>query len=251
MAPHNIDKDDEDYIEVLTTKEETIQKLRSTIKYLDNLWSLWTAQYILELRNFHQKRIRQKSFTRKIPAKGEVVLIMDENTKRGSWPMGIIEAVKYDPDGEIREVTLRTAQRATLTRSINMLVPLELDSENKKVQSSAQTDESLPNDEGNVDTGEPKSNEEDQEHAMRSSLPRKAKENVHYVYNTTMTVLFLFPHQAKAQKTPVTSIKTECILGGVNIYGVGTAQRLQICGEHHCVEINDPKDNVTIQFPPE
>lgn len=52
---------------------------------------------------------------------------MDNNIDRGRWPLGIVTELKHDPDGEVREVTLRTARRETLHRSINMLIPLELD----------------------------------------------------------------------------------------------------------------------------
>ncbi|KAK6028471.1 hypothetical protein OSTOST_05481 [Ostertagia ostertagi] len=105
---------DPSYIPTITTKQAAINRLNDTIKHLSRLWKAWTEQYLLELRNLHQIRIKQNQFTRTRPRVGEVVLIMEANTDRGHWPMGLVTELKEDPDGEVREVALRTANRETV-----------------------------------------------------------------------------------------------------------------------------------------
>ena len=40
---------------------------------------------------------------------GDLVLIKDENTKRGSWPKGVVESVVPGNDGLVRRARIRTA----------------------------------------------------------------------------------------------------------------------------------------------
>ncbi|VDN21181.1 unnamed protein product, partial [Cylicostephanus goldi] len=123
---------DDSYLPSITTKGQAIEYYEKVKKHLANLWELWNQQYLLELRNHHQKRIRQKQFTRKHPKMGEVVIIMDDSQPKGNWNLGLVIGLTKDKDGEIRSVQLKTA-KSTIERSVNMLIPLELDEENGKI----------------------------------------------------------------------------------------------------------------------
>ncbi|VDL72397.1 unnamed protein product [Nippostrongylus brasiliensis] len=180
-----------DYIPSFSCRKEAIHQFDENRLHLTRLWNIWTEQYLLDLRNHHQKRIKQNQFTRTQPKIGEVVLIFSEETPRGKWPLDIVTELKVDPDNEIREATIRMAPQKTIQRSINMLIPLELDDENLSDCENENSNE-MVNENGenggkqsNSETSMP--NNEDQHdkktdltYNTRQILPRKAKENVRY-----------------------------------------------------------------------
>ncbi|EGT57475.1 hypothetical protein CAEBREN_30684 [Caenorhabditis brenneri] len=64
-----------------------------------------------------------------LPKEGQIVLICDENQPRNSWKMGRVTALNQSKDGIIRDVELINSNGRTIKRSINMIVPLEMDIE--------------------------------------------------------------------------------------------------------------------------
>ncbi|VDO68057.1 unnamed protein product [Haemonchus placei] len=64
------DNHDTEYLPYVSTKDQAIQYYRTQMTYLKCLWHEWHNTYLLELRNFHQHRIKQKSFTRTHPKIG-------------------------------------------------------------------------------------------------------------------------------------------------------------------------------------
>ena len=55
---------------------------------------------------------------------GDLILLMQENTPRGLWPLGIIVEVMNGRDGLVRSVRVRTSA-TTLVRPITKIVLLE------------------------------------------------------------------------------------------------------------------------------
>ncbi|KIH55062.1 hypothetical protein ANCDUO_14787 [Ancylostoma duodenale] len=129
---------------------------------------------------------------------------MDDTQPRGEWKLGLITELIKDTDGIVRSVKLKTS-KSVLERSINMLIPLELDeedSDNKEntnnektsVDASA-TSKSSDNDTDTtrkeVEVNDPSASIEHQRplncnriresmHRQRPYLPRKAKHDQHY-----------------------------------------------------------------------
>ena len=56
---------------------------------------------------------------------GDLVLVMDESTKRGQWPKSLVQDVMSDSNGLVRRVRLRTADAQTLIRDIRKICLLE------------------------------------------------------------------------------------------------------------------------------
>ena len=52
---------------------------------------------------------------------GDLVLIVDQHSPRGQWPMGIVEEVIADRNGDVRQAKVRTA-RCIVTRDIRNYV---------------------------------------------------------------------------------------------------------------------------------
>ena len=85
----------------------------------NHFWERWVKEYLPLL----QERSKWFDTVRNLRA-GDIVLVCDENTPRGQWPMGVIEDVFKGRDSLVRSVTLRLGQKQ-LTRPIAKLCLLE------------------------------------------------------------------------------------------------------------------------------
>ena len=84
-------------------------------------WKRWLREYLPEL----QKRQKWLGIQSNLKV-GDLVLVMDENAPRGSWPLGLIQEVSVGRDGLVRSARLKTVT-SVLTRPITKLVSLECD----------------------------------------------------------------------------------------------------------------------------
>ena len=77
---------------------------RSVHVLANRFWERWIKEYIPTLQ------IRQKWLT---PGRnlqdGDLVLLVDENTKWGNWPKGLIIECLPDKRGSVRRVKVKTA----------------------------------------------------------------------------------------------------------------------------------------------
>ncbi|XP_055586495.1 uncharacterized protein LOC129739122 [Uranotaenia lowii] len=89
--------------------------------FADRFWRRWLVAYRPELIKRTKWYDNRKYHNFK---QGDLVLIIDENLNRGSWPKGIIEQVFHGPDGNVRTVVVRTA-RSSYTRPISKIVLLQ------------------------------------------------------------------------------------------------------------------------------
>lgn len=90
------------------------------VQYLAHIfWRRWLKEYLPTLQ------VRQKWYRPKRNLRvGDLVLISDENTKRGRWPLGKVTDVNCGRDGLVRSAKLFT-RGITLTRPVNKLCFLE------------------------------------------------------------------------------------------------------------------------------
>ena len=86
----------------------------------DVFWRRWLKEYLPELQR-RQKWIKPQ---RNLSV-GDIVLMVDQNAPRSSWPLGrIIEVFPNQKDGYVRKVLVKTKNN-TLERPITKLVLLE------------------------------------------------------------------------------------------------------------------------------
>ncbi|XP_078495539.1 uncharacterized protein LOC144751035 [Ciona intestinalis] len=85
----------------------------------DQFWQRWMREYLLLLQSRQKWLHPNRNIT-----KGDLVLIVNEYTRRGSWPKGLIEQTFPDADGLVRRVTVRTATN-TLDRDVRKICLLE------------------------------------------------------------------------------------------------------------------------------
>ena len=94
-------------------------------KHLDTFWKLWFNEYVLSLRERTQKTLKTPRIQSAVhPSKGDIVLLKD-NSPRGSWKLGIIEARITSQDKEVQAATIRTSSGKVLNRALNFLYPLK------------------------------------------------------------------------------------------------------------------------------
>ena len=116
-------------------------------KKLTHFWNRWHREYLSGLREVH--RIHNGVPNR--IAKGDIVLIQEENAKRNDWKLGIVEKLISGKDGQVRGAQVRKAttrgKPEILNRPLQKLFPLEterkLDVEEKGGEESQAEKEDL------------------------------------------------------------------------------------------------------------
>ena len=93
--------------------------LRLVQNLSSQFWKKWTKQYLPELQRRQKWNVEQTNLK-----PGDLVLIMDENSTCGLWPMDIVEKVNTGRDGLVRSAQIRT-RLTKLVRPIMKLVFLE------------------------------------------------------------------------------------------------------------------------------
>jgi hypothetical protein len=90
------------------------------IQHLANsFWTKWLREYLPEL----QRRRKWLEIKRNL-REGDLVLLVDENTPRSLWPLGVVVKATESSDGLVRSVQVRT-KSTVLTRPVTKVVLLE------------------------------------------------------------------------------------------------------------------------------
>uniref|UniRef100_A0A182IE93 Uncharacterized protein n=1 Tax=Anopheles arabiensis TaxID=7173 RepID=A0A182IE93_ANOAR len=93
---------------------------RTTQRNADIFWKRWVADYLPTLTR------RSKWFQSVRPIKeGDVVIIVDANLPRNTWPKGRVLAVVRSGDGQVRRATVQTAN-GILERPATKLAVLDV-----------------------------------------------------------------------------------------------------------------------------
>ena len=108
---------------------ENYNKLSTRFKYLhtklNHFWKRWKTEYLTGLREVHKLQNRKQV----VINPGDVVLIGDENVKRGFWKIGIVEELVVGKDGIVRGAKVKKAGKGKpdfVSRPLQKLYPLEL-----------------------------------------------------------------------------------------------------------------------------
>ena len=103
------------------TSDAYIKRFNMRERLLEQFWSRWKNEYLLQLRSAmasRRQRVREFSV-------GDVVLIHDSKLPRHHWKMGLITEVFTGRDGRIRSCLLKTAN-GLVKRTVQLLYPLEI-----------------------------------------------------------------------------------------------------------------------------
>ena len=102
-----------DTAEVYRRRWRHVQSLAS------QFWKQWLRQYLPEL----QRRPKWLKVERSIQ-KGDLVLVSDQVSPRGSWPLALVMDTTEGRDGLVRSARLKT-KTSVLVRPISKLILLE------------------------------------------------------------------------------------------------------------------------------
>ena len=86
----------------------------------DHFWKVWSTNYITNLPHI------VKGFTQNCKlAKGDLVLIKEDNVPRLKWPIGVVVDMYPGHDGIVRSIRVRT-KKGEITRPIQRAYDLEI-----------------------------------------------------------------------------------------------------------------------------
>ena len=103
------------------TKQDIYGRRWRQVQYLANVfWRRWIREYLPSLQVRRKWNMERRNF-----AVNDIVLLLDDKTPRGSWPLGrVVEVYTNRRDGLVRSVKLKT-RTAELTRPVNKITLLE------------------------------------------------------------------------------------------------------------------------------
>lgn len=102
--------------------EKAIKKLN---KHLDNVWKCFKRGYVQSLRERSNTNFKGRT-TVKEPKVGGLVMIIENDLKRGQYQLGKITEIHLSADGHARSATVKTGAKSSLRRPLNLLIPLEI-----------------------------------------------------------------------------------------------------------------------------
>ena len=103
------------------TETDRYKKQWRCVQHLANqFWKQWIKQYLPTLQPRGKWRRTHQNL-----GVGDLVLVTDETTPRGVWPMGIVREVKVSEDGLVRLAKVHLKVSNSLWRPIHKLVLLE------------------------------------------------------------------------------------------------------------------------------
>jgi hypothetical protein len=107
-------------------RAQILDALQKNELLLQHFWKRWENEYLINLREAHNPNSTSKTQI----AKGDVVILKDENTKRSQWRLAVIQELIKGDDGKTRGAVIRLAEKGrqptTLKRPIQHLIPLEI-----------------------------------------------------------------------------------------------------------------------------
>ena len=101
-------------------RDSYVRRRWRQVQYLtDQFWLRWRKEYLQTLQTRQKWQDVEPNF-----AVDDLVLVSDENSTRGKWPLGRVVQTFPDKFGHVRQVLVRT-QSKTLKRSITKLCKLD------------------------------------------------------------------------------------------------------------------------------
>ena len=96
------------------------QKWKEAQRLADMFWGRWLKEYLPSLQERQKWLSPKRNLTR-----GDIVLMVKEDSPRGQWPLAVVEETFPGNDGHVRRVTIRTANQSRYQRDVRKLCLLE------------------------------------------------------------------------------------------------------------------------------
>ncbi|VDO83003.1 unnamed protein product [Heligmosomoides polygyrus] len=98
----------------LQTRRQAEEALRSSHRYAERFWNIWSQEYLTSLRESHKLEVSKQRSGNKEPKVGKVVLISDPVLPRNSWKIARITDLK-PASGAVREALLKIPNGRTIS----------------------------------------------------------------------------------------------------------------------------------------
>ena len=95
------------------------KKYKQVLAIANVFWLRWRREYLPTLMKRPKWRCKKPSFNA-----GELVLLQDDDVKRGKWPLACITKVMPGPDNVVRTIEVRT-KNGTYVRPVAKIYKLE------------------------------------------------------------------------------------------------------------------------------
>ena len=116
------------------------RRMRYMNKVVDQFWTRWRREYLLELRECHRQQQGSNHPTK--VSVGDLVIVHSTEQPRAFWKLGLIKKLLTGSDGETRGAVIKVANRGkqstTLYRPIQKLYTLEVEQPSRGLTSSNQ-----------------------------------------------------------------------------------------------------------------
>ena len=111
----------------------TCVSLTKRVKYhqrlLEQFTNRWRREYLLSLREHHS--VKRHEASRPQIKVGDVVLLLDDGTKRSFWKLAVVSELIQGNDDKVRAAVIKVGSDKSpaklLKRSIQHLIPIEVD----------------------------------------------------------------------------------------------------------------------------
>ncbi|PAV78070.1 hypothetical protein WR25_09266 [Diploscapter pachys] len=266
----SIEIESDDYVPMITTKDQAEMALAESEKMIGKFWTEWEESYLTELKEKHRKRMNTRKSAAIQPQIGHVVLVMDENQEKGLWKLARILKLDESADGQIRSAQIRIGATGNVVQKpINLLVPLEI-SQTDESQTTSESDE-----EKSESSNNSKQNQVNEETKIENRYDLRPRKPVPYskmdkgimpdgdnfsamayipkklsaLLLTVLTIMCLFT-PITAEKANSTKGLVRCVEKGIEILLIGYSE-YTLCVNKKCTTKHDPETFEHIEFPPE
>ena len=174
---HIDDLEDEEFS---LNQTQLTRRMKHLANVLNHFWNRWRYEYLSELREVHSYTARRRSKSKhSTVSMGDVVVVHDEHLPRGLWKLGKIMSVMKGQDGYIRGATVRIGnkdgQKVLLNRPIQLLYPLEVQSEESVSEEDHGSESSDEPVQVTGDIGTPTPDNETDGEQTESEVPRRSQ----------------------------------------------------------------------------
>ncbi|XP_028416132.1 uncharacterized protein LOC114539721 [Dendronephthya gigantea] len=107
-------------------EEYCSKRFRYLCRKKQHFWNRWRKEYLTDLREFHRGN---QEDSKRVVKKGDVVVVFEDNVRRGNWKTAVVEELIVGRDEMIRGARvrlIRNGKEVILSRPVQKLYPIEV-----------------------------------------------------------------------------------------------------------------------------
>ena len=117
-------------------EEDALTRLKYVEQKLNHVWSRWSKEYLIGLREFHKNKVTKTGKQYDLRP-GDIVLIENKGAHRGMWKKAKVLKLIRGPDFVARGVILEAivnGNKRRFERVVQQVYPLELRCQEKDIK---------------------------------------------------------------------------------------------------------------------